>query len=395
MSSEHPRGFLYSTASGGFKTPGRQDLALVLSQGPAATAGVFTRNLFKAAPVLVGQERIRGRRSGRAVLINSGQANACTGAEGLANCRETLALTASALGVAEEEILPASTGVIGTHLPMEKWRAAMPELAQNLGRASLEDVAAAIMTTDAFPKFAGEKALLSGGEVLLAGVAKGAGMICPSMATTLSLALCDALIPVEEWREMIARAAQTTFNHVSVDGDTSTNDTLYGLANGASGIRAEREADLRPVEEALTRLLGRLAYMLVQDGEGATKVLHIRVSGASSAEDAQKAARAVGHSQLVKTAMYGRDANWGRIVAALGRSGAVFAPEEVRVSLCGVELFRDERPVNPDADALLKGPMEERDLRLDIVLGRGQGEYLLLASDLGHEYVNVNADYRS
>jgi glutamate N-acetyltransferase/amino-acid N-acetyltransferase len=395
MSIAHPKGFLYSTASGGFKTAGRRDLALVLSERPAATAGVFTRNLFKAAPVLVGQERIRERRSGRAVLINTGQANACTGAEGLADCRETLALTASALDLAAEDILPASTGVIGPRLIMDKWRAAVPELAENLGRASLEDVAGAIMTTDAFPKFAGEKISLAGGEVVLAGVAKGAGMICPNMATTLSLVLCDALLAAEDWRAMLARAVGTTFNRVSVDGDTSTNDTLYGLANGASGVRAESGAEQRLVEDALARILGRLAYMLVQDGEGATKVLHIRVSGAPTAEDAEKAARAVGHSQLVKTAMYGRDANWGRIVAALGRSGAAFLPEEVRVSLCGVELFRDERPVNPEADALLKGPLEERDLRLDIVLGRGGGEYLLLASDLGHEYVNVNADYRS
>jgi glutamate N-acetyltransferase/amino-acid N-acetyltransferase len=395
MNSTQPQGFLYGTASGGFKTAGRQDLALVLSVAPAATAGVFTRNLFQAAPVLAGRERIGQRRSGRAVLINTGQANACTGPEGLADCRETLAMTASALGLAEEDILPASTGVIGQRLPMDKWRAAVPKLAENLGRASLEDVAAAIMTTDAFPKFTGEKLVLSGGEAVLAGVTKGAGMICPDMATNLSLVLCDALITTEDWRGLIARAVRTTFNRVSVDGDTSTNDTLYGLANGASGVRAAGAADLGLVEEALTRLLGRLAYMLVQDGEGATKVLHIRISGASTAEDAERAARAVGHSQLVKTAMYGRDANWGRIVAALGRSGAVFAPEEVRVSLCGLELFRDGRPVNPDADALLKGPLAERDLRLDIALGRGEGEYLLLASDLGHEYVNVNADYRS
>ncbi|MDR2075692.1 MAG: bifunctional glutamate N-acetyltransferase/amino-acid acetyltransferase ArgJ [Desulfovibrio sp.] len=395
MSIAQPVGFLYSTASGGFRTVGRQDLALVLSAGPAATAGVFTRNLFKAAPVLVGQERIRERRAGRAVLINAGQANACTGERGLADCRETLALTASALDLAAEDILPASTGVIGAHLPMEKWRAAVPELAKNLGRAKLEDVAGAIMTTDAFPKFAGESARLAGGEIVLAGVAKGAGMICPQMATMLSLVLCDALLAVEDWRDMLARAASATFNRVSVDGDTSTNDTLYGLANGASGVRAESGADRRLVEEALTRVLDKLAYMLVQDGEGATKVLRIRVSGASSAQEAEKAARAVGHSQLVKTAMYGRDANWGRIVAALGRSGAVFAPEEVRISLCGVELFRDERPVNPDADALLKDPMRERDLHLEIVLGRGEGGYTLLASDLGHEYVNVNADYRS
>jgi glutamate N-acetyltransferase/amino-acid N-acetyltransferase len=395
MSSIQPEGFLYGTAAAGFKTAGRRDLALVLSETPAATAGVFTRNLFQAAPVLVGKELISQNRSGRAVLINTGQANACTGTEGLADCRETLELTASALGLATKDILPASTGVIGQRLLLDKWRTAVPKLAENLGRASLEDLAAAIMTTDAFPKFAGEKVALSGGEVALAGVAKGAGMICPDMATTLSLALCDADIAVDDWRSMIAGAVRATFNRVSVDGDTSTNDTLYGLANGASGVRAKGAEDLRLLKEALTRLLDKLAYMLVQDGEGATKVLHIRVSGALTAQDAEKAARTVGHSQLVKTAMYGQDANWGRIVAALGRSGAVFDPEEIRVSLCGVELFRDGRPANPDADELLQEPLKERDLSLEITLGRGEGQYLLLASDLGHEYVNVNADYRS
>ncbi|MDR2161775.1 MAG: bifunctional glutamate N-acetyltransferase/amino-acid acetyltransferase ArgJ [Desulfovibrio sp.] len=395
MDSASPQGFIFGTASGGFKTPGRRDLALVVSEVPAATAGFFTSNLFKAAPVLAGMERIRERRTGRAILVNTGQANACTGEEGLANCRETLALIASALHLEEGEILPASTGVIGQHLLMDRWRAAVPELIRDLGRSSLKDVAEAIMTTDAFPKYAVERVALSGGEIILAGAAKGAGMICPNMATTLSLVLSDAAAAAGIWRRMLARAVRRTFNRVTVDGDTSTNDTLYGLANGASRVPVRGKAEERLVEEALDRLLGKLAYMLVQDGEGASKVLHIRVRGAAGARDAEKAARTVGHSQLVKTAMYGQDANWGRIVAALGRSGAAFSPAEVRVSLCGVELFRNERPVSPEADALLAKPLQERDLELDIVLGGGPGEYRLLASDLGHEYVDVNAGYRS
>jgi N-acetylglutamate synthase/N-acetylornithine aminotransferase len=185
-----------------------------------------------------------------------------------------------------------------------------------------------------------------------------------------------------------------TFNRVTVDGDTSTNDTVYGLANGGSGVTAT-EADLPRLEAALTDILGRLAYMLVQDGEGATKVIHITVAGAENDADAEKIARTVGHSQLVKTAMYGKDANWGRIVAAIGRSGAAFAAKDVRVTMCGVELFRNEQPTNLDFDTLLKAPLEGRDITLDISVGGGAGRYTLLASDLTHDYVSVNADYRS
>ncbi len=236
---------------------------------------------------------------------------------------------------------------------------------------------------------------LSGGEVRLAGMAKGAGMICPNLATMLAVMLCDAGVASGPWRAMFRRAVDRTFNRVTVDGDTSTTDTIYALANGASGVKAENEKDLALLEEAVTKILGEVAYMLVQDGEGATKVIHIRVAGARDDADAEKVARTVGHSQLVKTAMYGKDANWGRIVAAVGRSGAAFRPEEVSVSLCGVEIFRKGQPTAGNHDAALKKPMEQRDLAMDITLGAGPGTYTLLASDLTHEYVSVNADYRS
>ena len=395
MSMVTPKGFSFGTTSAGFKSEGRRDLAVLVSEVPAVSAGVFTTNLFKAAPVLVGQQRIGEKGTARVVLINSGQANACTGPEGLDKCRETVELLSSAMGVDAADVLPASTGVIGTQLKMDKWRSAVPALAASVGEKSLEDFASAIMTTDAFPKFASESVTLSGGDVALAGAAKGAGMICPNMATMLSTVICDAAVAVEDWRAMFRRAVDRSFNRATVDGDTSTNDTLYGLANGASGVQAKNADDLRLLEDALTRILSRLAYMLVQDGEGATKVIHIKVTGAATEADAEKAARTVGHSQLVKTAMYGKDANWGRIVAALGRSGADFAPADVRVSLCGVELFKNEQPSGLDFDALLKEPLEQRDLYLDIVLGGGNGEYELLASDLTHEYVTINGDYRS
>ena len=279
-------------------------------------------------------------------------------------------------------------------MDLAKWRAAVPALAASLGHATLEDFARAIMTTDAFPKLSGAEIRLTGGSVRLAGAAKGAGMICPNMATMLSLVLCDAAVDPAVWRAMFRRAVDATFNRVTVDGDTSTNDTLIGLANGASGVRAEDD-DLIVLEEALTGVLGDLAYMLVKDGEGATKVMHITVSGAATDADADAVARTVGHSQLVKTAMFGRDPNWGRIVAAAGRAGVAFRPEDLRVTLCGVELFRDGRPTDLDFDALLKEPLAGTDVALELILGTGPGSSKLLASDLSHAYVSLNADYRS
>lgn len=389
-----PQGFRLGTAAAGFRKQDREDLALLVSERPAVAAGVFTTNVFKAAPVLVCMETLKQRARVRAVLINSGQANACTGAEGLADCRVTLEMTARAADLAPEDILPMSTGVIGDHLKLDLWEKAVPPLAAALGTADAERFARAMMTTDAFPKFAAQSLELPGGRVRLCGMAKGAGMICPNMATMLALAICDADVEAEAWRGVFRRAADATFNRVSVDGDTSTNDTLIGLANGAGGVFVGA-GELPALEDALRGLLGKLAYMLVQDGEGATKVMHIHVRGAASAADAERAARAVGHSQLVKTAMFGRDPNWGRIVAALGRSGASFRAEDAGVTLCGVELFRKGQPTGADVDVLLREPLARRDIHVEIELGAGNAEYVLLASDLGHDYVSCNAEYRT
>lgn len=390
-----PRGFRFATVQAGFRKEDRDDLALLVSDVPAVAAGTFTQNRFPAAPVLVARSMLEVRPFARAVVINSGQANACTGNEGIANCRETLRLVAEATGLEPEDILPASTGVIGNQLKMDLWKKAAPALGADLGKADPEDFAKAIMTTDAFPKLSERELELPGGTVRLVGMAKGAGMICPNMATMLSVVLCDARVEASDWTRMLKEAVNLTFNRVTVDGDTSTNDTLYGLANGCSGVSVEDEASMQALSSALVSILGDLAYMLVQDGEGASKVARIHVTGAVSDADAERVARTVGHSQLVKTALYGRDANWGRIVAAVGRSGAEFNPKDVRVSLCGVELFRNGQPTDLDFDALLEEPLKKRDLPIDIVMGEGKGSYTLLASDLTHDYVNVNADYRS
>lgn len=395
MNTDLPRGFRAGTAAAGFKAPGRTDVGLIVSDRTAAMAALFTTNAFKAAPVQVSQEILAQYGTARAVLANSGQANACTGSEGLANCRETQRLVAEAVGLEPHEIVPLSTGVIGAQLKMDLWRAAIPELARSLGSDDAEAFTRAFMTTDAFPKFVTRQVHLSGGLVRLAGMAKGAGMICPNMATMLSVVLTDAAVSREAWQGMFARSVEKTFNRVSVDGDTSTNDTVLGLANGASGVSAASEQDARLLEDALAEVLGRLAYMLVKDGEGATKVMHICVCGAASDADAEQVARTVAHSQLVKTAIYGQDANWGRIVAAVGRSGVPIDPQAVRLTLCGIERFRDGQPVNDDMEEQLAELLKGKDIEVGIELGDGPGVYAVHASDLSHDYVSLNADYRS
>ena len=388
-----PSGFRFSTAQCGFKRPGRADLALVVSDAPAAAAGVFTTNRFQAAPVLVAREILAASPAGiRALVVNSGQANACTGQEGIDKCRATLELL-GALGLRPEEVLPASTGVIGDQLKMDLWELGVPSLRDNLGRVGLVDVARAVMTTDTFPKIAAREVSLGSGTVRLAGFCKGAGMICPNMATMLGFILCDAGVDPAWWQAALTRCVDKSFNAITVDGDTSTNDCVLALANGAAAPAAG--ADLQILEEALLEICQDLAYMIVQDAEGGTKVMRVNVSGAASMADAQLAARAVGNSPLVKTALYGRDPNWGRIVAALGRSGASFTPEDVVVRIAGLTIFRQGTPVKADWDSLLASALRRDTVDIDIELGAGGAELTLMASDFTEEYIKINAEYRT
>ena len=392
-----PKGFSFATASAAFKyTTGRDDLALIVSESPAAAAGVFTQNLFQAAPVTVAKAQLAASGGhARAILVNAGQANACTGAAGIADCRETLSLVAKATDLSPEEILPASTGVIGARLKMDKWKAVVPTLAENLGQTPAMAAAKAIMTTDSFPKIAWGTLTTEAGEVRVLGMAKGAGMIAPNMATMIGVLLCDAKVGSLWWQEAVAAAADRSFNSITVDGDTSTNDCVLALANGASNVVIDSAEGRQALLGVMVEVCQALAFMLIQDAEGGTKILRIKVHGASSHADAELAARAVGNSPLVKTAFFGRDANWGRIVAALGRSGATFNPEEVSVAIGGVPVFERGMPVNDDLDALLAPHMRRGEIGLDIELGDGPGRYLLLASDLTYDYIKINADYRT
>ncbi len=391
-----PKGFLVASANAGFRKQDRDDVAVLVSATPCAVAGVFTTNAFKAAPVLECQRLLTEGKEIRAVLVNSGQANACTGDEGLIRCKKTKQLVGETFGIDADSILPMSTGVIGGQFDMQLWQDVMPKLKASFGTKDEESFTRAMMTTDAFPKYTQRTLTLSGGTVNFVGMAKGAGMICPNMATMLAVVLCDAKIQQDIWQKLFVHAVDVTFNRVTVDGDTSTNDTVLGLANGSSGVMIS-DADIASLSAMLEEMLGALAYMLVQDGEGSTKVIHIHVHNAKDDADAEKVARTLGHSQLVKTAMYGRDANWGRIVAAVGRSGADFTADAVRVTFCGVEIFAQGQPTSGNHDAILEAPLKERDVTIDIDLGNteGTGKYTLLASDLSHEYVSCNADYRS
>ncbi len=391
-----PKGFSFATAAAGFKRPDRDDLALIASEPPAVAAGVFTKNLFQAAPVLVAKSQLQTSGGhARAILVNSGQANACTGDDGLADCRATLALVASATDLSPEEILPASTGVIGQRLKMDKWKAAVPALAESLGKASAVDAAKAILTTDTFPKIAWGTLSTDAGEVRVLGMCKGAGMIAPNMATMIGVLLCDAKVGSLWWQEAVAAAADRSFNSITVDGDTSTNDCVLGLANGASEVVIDSAEGRQALLAVMVEVCQALAFMLIQDAEGGTKILRIKVQGAASHAEAELAARAVGNSPLVKTAFFGQDANWGRIVAALGRSGATFDPEAVSVRIGGVPVFTRGLPVPEDLDALLAPHMRRGEISLDVELGKGPGRYLLLASDLTYDYIKINADYRT
>ncbi|WP_272701024.1 bifunctional glutamate N-acetyltransferase/amino-acid acetyltransferase ArgJ [Desulfovibrio sp. Fe33] len=390
-----PVGYSFAATSASFKKPGKLDLAAIVSRTPAVAAGVFTTNKFKAAPVLQCKDMLADRRRMSGFLINSGQANACTGEEGRANCRETLNLVARALGVPPDEMLPASTGVIGAQFDMKKWADAMPALAQSFGKTDPEDAARAIMTTDTVHKLAESSFKLNGGEVRLLGLCKGAGMISPNMATMLCFVVCDADISAEAWQVMLTDCVNLTINRVTVDGDMSTNDCVMALANGESEVAIETEDDYVLLRKHLLSVLEELAYKIVMDAEGGTKVAFIEVSGAKNDADAEKVARAVGNSPLVKTALFGSDPNWGRIICAAGYSGADFKPEDLVLKIGGVLVFRNGAPEPGDMDDLLKPIMKERDIVIHINVGDGQGSSMLLASDLSKDYVSINADYRS
>ena len=386
-------GFRFGGVACGIKKSGAPDCAVLIAEQPAAAAAVFTRNRFCAAPVVVGRERVRRGRL-QALVVNSGNANACTGSQGVADAERACADVAAALSIAPSLVAPASTGIIGVPLPMDRMRDGVERAVANAQPDGLWRFARAIMTTDAFPKVASESVKVGGRTVTVAGIGKGAGMIAPDMATLLVFLATDAAIDRATAAWLAREAGARPFNELTVDGDTSTNDTLYLLASGAAGnatVTADGAAR-RALARAVGAVADEVARLVATDGEGATKVVTIRVEGAASERDAVRIARAVGGSQLVKTAFFGVDPNWGRIACAVGYSGVAVQPEKVSIRIGEVEVFRRGRGMT-DATEAARKVMAQPAFDVVIKIGQGRAQARLRTTDLSHDYVELNSAY--
>lgn len=391
------RGFRFAGVAAGLKESGRPDVALAVSDGPCAGAAVFTRNRFRAAPVLVSEARARRGRV-RGVVANSGNANACTGARGLADARHMVKLAAAATEVPADEMCVASTGVIGVPLPMGKIQHGILAAAERLAHDGFDRFAEAILTTDKGPKTRIATLRLGRRQVTIAGCAKGAGMIAPDMATTLAFVFTDAAARPSFLRRVLRQEVTHTFNSVSVDGDTSTNDSLFLLANGASDapLLGADDAAGEKFRAALREVLLDLARALVRDGEGATHLVRIDVVGAKTAEAARAIGRRIAASPLVKTALFGADPNWGRILAAVGNAGVPIHPGRVDLDIGEVAVVRGGVGVAAeDTEARAHDVMTRAEYTIRIDLHAGRAQASVWTCDLGHEYVRINADYRT
>jgi glutamate N-acetyltransferase/amino-acid N-acetyltransferase len=389
-----PKGFLAAGVKAGIKKSGKEDLTVIYSPTPASAAAVFTTNAFAAAGVHVSRQ-VAAKGAAQAVVVNSGCANSCTGEQGLADARAMAHQTASLLGLADDDVFVASTGIIGVNLPMAKVADGIRRAVAELSAANHEKALQGIMTTDTFPKVAAYEFPLGGVTARVAGIAKGAGMISPNMATLLSFVTTDAAIAPAALKKALQEAVALSFNSITVDGDMSTNDTLCVLANGQAGNkRIEGEGDPAYGEfvAALTAVCIDLAKLVVRDGEGATKFLEITVRGAASYEDAKTAAMAVAKSPLVKTAFFGQDPNWGRILCAAGYSGASIDPEKATLAIGGIVVARGGMNAAADVKALQK-VMAGNDILVELDLGVGGGAATVWTCDFSYEYVKINADY--
>jgi glutamate N-acetyltransferase/amino-acid N-acetyltransferase len=398
-----PKGFRFAAASCGIKKSGAPDIAILAAEHTVSAAGAFTSNRVQAAPVLVSKQHLqRSRGKMRAILVNSGNANCCTGKAGLAGARKTSRALARECGCRAEEVFVCSTGVIGVPLPAEKLLAAIPALAGTLegGAEAFARFARGILTTDTRPKSAAATARIGGQTVRIVGCAKGAGMIAPQMhtrtATMLAFVLTDVAIAPPLLRRALSAAVEKTFNAVTVDGDTSTNDTVVVFASGDSGARIGRpgSAEFRQFSRALETVCRDLALQIVADGEGARHVVEIEVRGARDSREADRVARTIAHSPLVKTALAGADPNWGRILAAAGRAGAAFDPAKTSITLAGIPVFRRGGPLAFD-EATAHVKMREPRYAIRVDLGDGTGRATVWTCDLSEGYVRINADYRT
>jgi len=390
-----PEGIRASGLACGIKTNGRPDLAVIAAAHPVSAAGIFTTNQAKAAPVLVSQEHLTWSEGiAQIIVTNSGCANACTGPQGMADAREMAVMAANRIWCAPSHALVASTGVIGVHLNMDTLRTGIPRAIDALSRDGHDDAAQAIMTTDPFPKSYAVEVSTAGGRFRVGGMAKGSGMIEPRMATMLGYLTTDAAVEPAMLRRALEEASRYTFNAITVDGESSTNDCVFALASGDSGVRIDEE-QYSALFEAFRAVALELSLGIVRGGEGATKLVAITVAGARSQDEAWVAARVIANSPLVKTAIHGGDPNWGRLVAAAGRAGVTFSLDQAMVRIGPLVLFSDGEPhdhLAPQAARYLHG----KDIEIEVNVGAGgSGRATVYTCDLSAEYVRINAEYRT
>lgn len=391
-----PQGFRAAGLHCGIKKPGLLDLAVIVSEQTGPIAGVFTKNQVVAAPVILDRIHLR-RGTGRAILVNSGNANACTGKPGLAAARKTAVLVARAVQAPVHEVFISSTGVIGRVLPVERIVSALPALFKNLSIRGGADAARAIMTTDLKPKTAAGRKRINGRLITIGGMAKGSGMIHPNMATMLGYLTTDAVITRAALQKALVAAVNQSFNCISVDGDTSTNDTVLCLANGMAGNRTIKEGTraFHQFVQLLTEVCQPLALSICHDGEGVTKVVKIEVTGARSGSQARQVAQTIGTSNLVKTALFGEDANWGRVMAAIGRAGVQLDPSKITVLFGGIPMVRSGVGLGLGAEQRIAKVFKRKEFTISVGLGQGKHRSYLWTTDLSFDYVRINASYRS
>lgn len=387
-------GFKAAGIYSGIKRSGKKDLALIYSEKPATVSGVFTTNVVKAAPVIIGQKKVKSGLC-QAVLINSGIANVCTGKQGLKDANELTKSLAKEIGIKDSLIIPSSTGLIGAFLTshLDKIKSSLPNLIENLSSDGIDQAAEAIRTTDAFTKISSKKIRIEGRQGTIAGIGKGAGMISPNMATMLCFVITDIAIDRKAQDRLLSSTVNDSFNKITVDGDTSTNDTVLLLSNGYienNPVKTSSE-DYKKVEQALQKVLSDIAYKIVEDGEGATKVAKIIVKGAKTTADADKIAHTIGTSTLVKTALYGQDPNWGRILAASGRAGVKFNPDRADLYFGRLLVCKNGMAIMDEKKA--SKYLKSKDIEITLDLKSGSKSSFILSSDLTVDYVKFNSDY--
>lgn len=389
-----PKGFQAAGIMAGLKPSGAPDLALIYSECDAIAAGVFTTSHVRAACVDYCRQRLEARTSTRAILVNAGQANASTGNQGWVDAVESAETLAAALNLSAENVLIASTGVIGQRIKMDKLKAGIPTLVQALSPQGSEAAAAAIITTDLVPKSIAMETMLHDRPVRIGGIAKGSGMIHPNMATMLAFITCDATVSPHLWQDMLRRAADRSFNQITVDGDTSTNDSLIALANGESRTPAitDEGPEAEQLEAMLTAVCQHLAKAIARDGEGATCLVEVTVSGAVNQAAANQVARTIAGSSLVKSAIFGRDPNWGRIAAAAGRAGVTFDQDDLRIQLGDIVLMEHGQPLTFDRPAA-SDYLKTDTVAIQVSIGDGAGVGQAWGCDLSYDYVKINAEY--